>query len=156
MYILVKTAETIELCRGSCGSCGCGEGGTEECGWLSDPSSSTEELGNLKFLLTTSACQLTWPSSMANNTAGWDCTVVLPDWELSGMNIWNQTERLFHSPSDGVVWLRVCGSSGNNEMLACWNMRNHTNITATFIPFSIKREIIISLLCFIKIKMTLL
>lgn len=45
----------------------------------------------------------------------------------------DSTQRNFSKkPNDGVVWPRVCGSLGNNEMLAHWNMRNHPNITAAF------------------------
>lgn len=152
MHILVKTAECIELCRGSKRSWGGGEGGSEECGWLSGPSSSTEELRNLRFWWPQHDTDLpgcpAWPVTLLGEIV-W---VVLLDW-LSSTNTWNQTEKLFHNPSVGVVWVRVCGSSGNNEMLGCWNMRNHTNITVTFILFSIKREDVVCQCC-VFIKMT--
>lgn len=89
--------------------------------------------------------------SLASNTVGWVVWVVLVDGNFLAETHETKQRSFFTSPADAVVWLWVCGSSGNTEMLASWNMRNRTNITAVFILFTFRKETLLLVLSFISI-----
>lgn len=119
------------MCQGSRGSCGFVVGEAEECRWLSTLFTFTKYIGIFKVPLVTSACQLTCLAPQCGHHWVRMHKLFCRNWQMTGYNTWTQTEELFQKPGDGVVWLRVCGSTGNNEMLP-WNMRNHTNIRNVF------------------------
>lgn len=74
-----------------------------------------------------------WQASVVSNIVGWDCTSCSARFATVWQEYLKENRESYPWTNDGVVWLRVCGSSGNNEMLAgIWESTQTSQLLSFF------------------------